>query len=43
MGHALLASGALLVAALAGLLVPAVWRDPVTHEEPERPWRTGEF
>ena len=35
----LLASGALLVAALAGLLIPAVRRDPVTHEEPEAPLR----
>jgi EmrB/QacA subfamily drug resistance transporter len=35
----LLASGALLLAAFAGLLVPAVRRDPVTHEEPEAPMR----
>jgi EmrB/QacA subfamily drug resistance transporter len=35
----LLASGALLVAGLAGLLVPAVRRDAVTHEEPDVPER----
>ncbi|MGY1741481.1 MULTISPECIES: MFS transporter [unclassified Blastococcus] len=31
----LLAAGGLLLAGLAALLVPAVPRDPVTHEEPE--------
>ena len=35
----LLAAGGLLLAAFAGLLVPAVRRDPVTHEEPEVPDR----
>jgi predicted MFS family arabinose efflux permease len=35
----LLAAGALLLAAVAGLLVPAVRRDPVTHEEPAVPLR----
>jgi EmrB/QacA subfamily drug resistance transporter len=35
----LLAAGGLLLAACAGLLVPAVRKDPVTHEEPEVPER----
>ncbi|WP_034509042.1 MFS transporter [Blastococcus sp. URHD0036] len=35
----LLASGGLLLAAVAGLLIPAVRRDPVTHEEPAVPER----
>ncbi len=35
----LLAAGGLLLAALAGLLVPAVRRDPRTSEEPEAPLR----
>ncbi|MGY1747568.1 MFS transporter [Blastococcus sp. SYSU D00695] len=35
----LLAAGSLLLAGLAGLLVPSVRRDPRTHEEPEPPLR----
>jgi MFS family permease len=38
----LLLTGALVLAAFAGLLIPAVRRDPVTHQEPPVPLRHPE-
>jgi EmrB/QacA subfamily drug resistance transporter len=38
----LLLTGALVLAALAALLIPAVPRDPVTHQEPDVPLRHPE-